>query len=932
MEARAQTPTLQESSIVERVARIVSSVRGTKPDYTQLAAELEPAIPFDVFGVVLLRHDRQAVRVTVCQRESGNWVAQHHLHPLTGSMVERELLAPETIIENYPNGLDGLPARCGDALSACPQLRAILIAPLVVGEQVLGTLELGSTVHDTYADETLQRLIAAVVRVLAAAIESAQMGGSAEIQDRQRQALKGVSSALASEEMDLSAILHQIVDGIANALRLASAIITLDQHEHSLRLEAQTGLDPQKLQKLIRVKAALTDRTIIGYTLRHRQSRVSNDISTDERFPESSVFTTELGIRSIFSYPLVTGTTVYGALLLCSSEAGGFTPLKSDILGLFASQATIAIHNGMAIESAHQRSRFQKAIEQLEHAYGQNMDEQELLKRVRQETQQTFGVDFSSLLHFISDHLLTRSERDFQVMLHATLQEESDVGVGFLANSMELQGNTSLPEVFEDDALVNRKGREALQRISPVQEASFALLTQTAEAALARAEVLGELDRLLIQLKQSPDHMKDARFVIDLNGLCFYMNPAAKVFCGLHIDIVPESTIEDIFVELMPRIRNAEEVRVYLREFSQGNVFRQDLRCVLAAEPVHRRASAPDGDLTTRQEGEYTSRASLVTDGAFTDQYYQMARYPLCNQQGILKANVLQVQDVTAQVRDEKNKSALLSSVSHELRTPLTTIKAGVTGLLQAELEWDEQTRQEILEEVSAEADHLDVLVNGLVELSRIEMGALVLHKEWCDVIEVVDGTLSRLESMLAGRPLETDIQEDVPIIYADYVQLERVFTHLIEYAANHSPADAKVSIYIDSVDGTTDKTVQRFLRVKITSQGYGTSTIERERIFKAFYGLNLRGSGLGLAISRGIIEAHEGQIGVEATPDGNSSYVVFTLPMYTYNGVSSPMLEVSDDNSPVAEQGSAGTSDALSSSLYASSGDSQLIASPEEQ
>jgi signal transduction histidine kinase/GAF domain-containing protein len=924
MEARAQTPTLQESSIVERVARIVSSVRGTKPDYTQLAAELEPAIPFDVFGVVLLRHDRQAVRVTVCQREAGNWVAQHHLHPLSGSMVERELLAPVTIIENYPNGLDGLPATCGDALSACPQLRAILIAPLVVGEQVLGTLELGSTIHNTYADETLQRLIAAVVRVLAAAIESAQMGGSAEIQDRQRQALKGVSSALASEEMDLSSILHQIVDGIANALRLASAIITLDQHEHSLRLEAQTGLDPQKLQKLIRAKAALTDRTIIGYTLRHRQSRVSNDISIDEHFPDSSVFTTELGIRSIFSYPLVTGTTVYGALLLCSSEAGGFTPLKSDILALFASQATIAIHNGMLIESAHQRSRFQKAIEQLEHAYGQNMDEQELLKRVRQEAQQTFGVDFSSLLHFISDHLLTRSERDFQVMLHATFQEESDVDATPLALSVKPHGDTSLPEAFEDDALVNGKGREALQGISPEQEASFALLTQTAEAALARAEVLGELDRLLTRLKQSPNHMNDAWFVIDLNGLCFYMNPAAKVFCGLHIDIVPESTIEDILVELMPRIRNAEEVRAYLQDFSQGNVFRQDLRCVLAAEPIHSRASA--------QDGEYTSRASLITDGAFTDQYYQMARYPLCNQQGILNANVLQVQDVTAQVRDEKNKSALLSSVSHELRTPLTTIKAGVTGLLQTELEWDEQTRQEILEEVNAEADHLDALVNGLVELSRIEMGALVLDKEWCDVIEIVHGTLRRLERTLAGRPLETDIQEDVPVIYADYVQLERVFTHLIEYAANHSPTEAEVYVCIDTVYGTTDKTVQQFLRVKIVGQGYGTSANDRERIFKAFYGLNLRGSGLGLAISRGIIEAHEGRIGVEATPDGNSSYVVFTLPMYTYNGAASLMPEASDDSSSASDQGSEGNPASLPASFYASSGNSQLIAPTEEQ
>src|SRR5437588_4363326 len=423
MEAKTQTPTIKESTIVERVARIVSSVRGTKLDYTLLAAELEPAIPFDVFGIVLLRHDRQAVRVTVCQKEHGSWLAQFHQHPLAGSMVEQVLRSPMTTVENYPRGVDGPPAKCGDALSGWHQLRATLVVPLTVGDRVLGTLELGSTILDAYADRTLQRLIEAVVRVLAAAIESAQVGGSAQIQDRQRQALKDVSSALTSK-MDLSSILNQIVDGIAQALNVASAIIIFEQREGKLRLEAQSGLDPAKLSRIVGRKVALTEQTIIGYTLRRHQPCVSYDISTDERFPASRILTTELGIRSIFSYPLVTGTTVYGAFLLYSPEPGGFTPLKADILSLFASQATIAIHNGMLIESVHQRSRFQHAIEQLERAYEQNLDEPELLLRVRQESERTFGVSFSSLLHFISDHLLTRNERDLHAILHAGQQED----------------------------------------------------------------------------------------------------------------------------------------------------------------------------------------------------------------------------------------------------------------------------------------------------------------------------------------------------------------------------------------------------------------------------------------------------------------------------------------------------------------------------
>src|SRR5690348_18477953 len=92
METNMQT-SLQEDmySIVERVSRIVSGVRGPHPDYARIASELAPVIPFDVFGIVLLRHDRQALRVTVCSRKSGQWVSRYQQHPLEDSMLARIL-------------------------------------------------------------------------------------------------------------------------------------------------------------------------------------------------------------------------------------------------------------------------------------------------------------------------------------------------------------------------------------------------------------------------------------------------------------------------------------------------------------------------------------------------------------------------------------------------------------------------------------------------------------------------------------------------------------------------------------------------------------------------------------------------------------------------------------------------------------------------
>lgn len=892
MEARTSTSTLEESAIIERVARIMFSVRGAKQDYTRLAAELEQAVPFDVFGVVLLRHDRQAVRVTVCYREGGDWISRRHQHPLSDSRLERVLQAPELQVSDYPDGLDGPPAVSGDALSGYHQLHSTLIVPLMVEDRVLGTLELGSTALHTYADVSLQRLVHAVVRMLATAIESAQLGGNAAIQDRQRRALRDVTNALTSK-MDLATILDQIVCGISDALNVASCIVLYERREQQLRLEAQSGLDPIVLQAVLRAEWPLCSTCIIGHALLQRRPVISHDIAVDERFPSSIGFFARLAVRSLFCYPLHTGTTVYGALLLCSAEPGGFTPLKADILALFANQATVAIHNGLLLESVRQRSRFQEAIEQLEQAHtlrtaapsGQDAVQEEiaLLDHVRREAQRTLGVDFTSLLRFISDHLLTQSERDLQAVFFA---EQSEGALGLLdvrkqEGVHQMPGDVAEPVMLQEVPVRHQKG--------PFTE-TLSLLAQTAESALTRAARLGELSRLLGQLKQATNWVNDAWFVIDLDGVCTYMNPAAEAFCDLRLGVLSSSypgqllareqpmalKIEDLFVKVRSRMRNLAEVEEYLQDFAHGSVHRQELRCVLAQEPVN-------GSLSAREE---RANRHGRPESAPTDHYYLFTRYPLYSQAGQLEANALQLQDVTEQVRDEKNRSALLSSVSHDLRTPLTTIKAAVTGLLQADVPWEEQDRRAMLEDIDSEADHLTTLVNALVELSRIEMGALILEKEWCDLREIVHGVLPRLARVLAGRPVRLRLPAALPLLYVDHAQIERVFYNLLENVARHSPAQAEIVIQADVL-------AEGEVRVQVIDPGLDIGEDERERIFKSFYNLRSYGNGMALAICRGIVEAHQGRIWVEAADEGTR--FLFTLPLHPRTIVHSKSENVSD-------------------------------------
>lgn len=981
---KAQTPGGEESNILERVARIISSVRGTKPDYAHLAAELEPALPFDLFGIVLLRHDRQAVRVTVCQREGENWVARYHQHPLADSMVERianalfpgeqgqsgmraekgggafPVLEPEQsvealLVENFPDGASGLPAQCGDALCGNPQLQAVLIAPLIAGGNMLGTLELGSTRLDAYADPALQRLIHAIARVLATAIEGAQVGGNVEIQDRQRAELKDVSTALTTA-VDLPMILERIVTGITNALHVASAIVRFDRLQRHLHLEAQSGIDPAVLQKVLRGKEMLGEQAIIGSTLLRGQSQVSQDIAQDERFPHSRSFASELGVRSIFCYPLITGRYVYGALLLLSPEPGGFTPLKTDIFTLFAGQATVAIHNGMLLQSTQERRRFQQAIEQFEQAQQQNVftsqaeaGEQELLQHLREETMSTFGVSLSSVLRFISDHLLTSSERHLQDILRSShpqvLSEEQYVPETLVTRKS--------PVAYTDDMVFLAQSSDIAQLETSTGREGTAFLMQAADAALARTYFLRDISAALMRVLQVDEtnprayeqlkrELAEPWFIVDLDGTCIYLNRAAEMFCGMNAEpdgarawkSWPEEsqalfssfrplpsrqqaplTLEQALAPLLPRARQLKELLAYLREFTvspsgegspphdehDSTQLPQFFRCALAAEPLpgqlalngssrepvyaHAAGEAPEPRaIISPPFSEHSASPTLRLESAPSDHHYQLVRHALYTEDGHWFANALHVHDVTEQVRDEKNKAVLLASVSHDLRTPLTTIKAAVTGLLQPGVTWEEEVRREILEEIDAETDHLHTLVNALVEMSRIEMGALTLDKEWCDIVELVHSTLTRAQRLLADFTVITQVQSPLPLIYADYAQLGRVLYNLLENATRHSPRHSQIHVIVDipgqkALPPGMPELASRAVRVQVIDHGPGIPEEERERVFKSFYSLDAQGNGLGLAICRGIVEAHQGRIWVEAEETGGARFV-FVLPI----------------------------------------------------
>jgi len=243
----------------------------------------------------------------------------------------------------------------------------------------------------------------------------------------------------------------------------------------------------------------------------------------------------------------------------------------------------------------------------------------------------------------------------------------------------------------------------------------------------------------------------------------------------------------------------------------------------------------------------------------------------------------LEREAVRAEVLDraDRLKDALLSSVSHDLRTPLASIRAAAGSLLQEDIAWDPEARREFATAIDEEAARLNRLVGALLDMSRIEAGALRARKELYPLDDLIRTAIARLVPLVWDRPVELDVVADLPPVPLDPVQIDQVVANLLENAFKYSPDGTPLAVGI--APGTMPDDGSAAVLVSVADRGPGIAPAERERVFDKFYRLRayegVGGSGLGLAIARGLIEAHGGQIWVEGVA-GDGARFVFSLPL----------------------------------------------------
>jgi two-component system sensor histidine kinase KdpD len=240
-------------------------------------------------------------------------------------------------------------------------------------------------------------------------------------------------------------------------------------------------------------------------------------------------------------------------------------------------------------------------------------------------------------------------------------------------------------------------------------------------------------------------------------------------------------------------------------------------------------------------------------------------------------------QSSTVQIESERLRNSLLSAISHDLRTPLTSM-VGLADALELTPPGLSEAQREVAGAMRQSAQRMSALVNNLLDMARLQAGAVQLNRAWQPLEEVVGSALAACGNLLAGRDIRVDLPDGLPLLHLDAVLIERVLVNLLENASKYTPAGSAIHIAA-RVRGDT-------VVLTLDDHGTGLPRGREERVFEKFERGQresaLPGVGLGLAICRAIVEAHggtiEGHNRLQADANGavDGARFVITLPCGT--------------------------------------------------
>src|SRR5438552_265543 len=234
-----------------------------------------------------------------------------------------------------------------------------------------------------------------------------------------------------------------------------------------------------------------------------------------------------------------------------------------------------------------------------------------------------------------------------------------------------------------------------------------------------------------------------------------------------------------------------------------------------------------------------------------------------------------QAQRAQVEAETEGLRNALLASISHGLRTPLAVISGASSSLVERGERLGAEERKALAASIFEQSQQMGGLVGNVLEMTRLEAGAIALNRDWHSMSEIAGAVLRRLQDRLESHPVEVDLPMELPLVRVDAALLGQVPANLLQNAAKHTPPGTRITLRVDRQDDG--------LLVSVEDAGPGLPAGDPEQLFAKFHRGNTEGTvagvGLGLAICRAIVRLHGGRVWAETRAEGGAAFR-FTLTL----------------------------------------------------
>ena len=773
-----------------------------------------------------------------------------------------------------------------------PGLKSFLAVPLIAGEKVVGVIAVEDYEREGAFTEAHLRVLGPIAAQVAVSMENTRLYGELEQRLSETTTLQEVSRVVNSA-LDLAEIFERVVTELASAFHYPLIGLFMVE-DGELVMQAQHGFDADEARRFSRTSL---ESGIVGRAALTGQPQFVQDVTRDPDYVPMKGW-----VRSQIAVPIISDQNVLGVL---SVQSGADNPLEENDLSLmrtFAAQVATAVTNArlfaqMVSLSADLERRVDERTRELKEERDRidtlyriaveltaSLDLDRVLNRALELVGEAVGAEHGSLFLIDpqSDRLIWRAVmRGHEILPPGGRQIQMTRHEGMAGWVMDNRKSLLVGNVQLDTRWVNAPGTEHNRSL-------------LGAPLIANDEVLG----CLFFTSDSEDHFHEGHVRLVEAAA----TQVANSINNAELYRLIRDQAERLGVMLRSQQTEAAKSQAILESVADGVMVSDQAGEIIlfnaAAERIlELRRSDVLGRSSAQLTGLYgaglTMWMEMLRNWAvdpvshagefFTQQIEIGSKVIAVNVAPVLHGDeflgvVSVFRDITREVAADRIKSEFVATVSHELRTPMTSIKGyadllllGAAGEITAE-------QRRFLEIVKANADRLSLLVNDLLDISRIEQGGVELDLRPIDLAEITRDVIAQLETGREGATRELDVRveipDDLPELRADYDRVTQIMSNLISNAFNYTPDGGSVTVRATpQAEG---------IQIDVSDTGIGIPASDQPRVFERFFRgedplvMKTAGTGLGLSIVQHLVAIHGGRVWFESEEGVGTTFSVW--------------------------------------------------------